>query len=1111
MKKRLSLILLLIGCFGIVFSYARVSARGIMPFKSFDLADYDINKTLSNDELAKEITAYANYALASVNECSDDDTIKSDRGLIEINANYTNYCSDIHAADYLRLSYLYFVNAAHNLPATEALHYILPDWKFEHPSVQRLWSSLVAVSEDGRYGWKGGEGVARNSIKETPYMRNVNFVTSDDGVLTNSTITMLGSLNNRYNYLYPVISSIRSCNLMSRDEDEHNNEERRKVFFNGEQAMENCEETITSERGEPMEEETRKACQEIEPPLRNTKFDVRETISGGRGHTYVHYYEASGPCAESCQEELRKGCNKGQCTGACESVSRHHAIFDYGTHDKDPLGDCDCYRLCRDPNGGCNDGTKKPYEYYKKVPKTSLDPGSCNQCLIENMQKENPACVRTSAQEKELLTALETCKTPSAPPQITCSTTINILSTTTAEMTTKKILDSIGGLNPTKKIASPEAITSHPRWLPLTDQEKELMNYGADFTDLNDTSIDLRPDVQSICSERGFGALVCVVVRFLSSVSDGVFKLLESMMVIPTKFIASRQAADGTPRITAEAPNYPAWNTFRNIANILLVIITIILILAQITGYKLETYSLKRTLPTLILAAILINLSYFFCQIAVDLSNIIGSGIKKGAENLAQEFSSGDGLGITKQTADILMYGLAIGTIGAGVAVAAFVGLSVLIPLIFSVLVTSIMVLLVLTFRQLVVVVMIVLSPVAFALIALPSTRSLFSRWLRIFVSSLAVYPIIALLFSSGKLAHDIMSSSVNNPGPVIAIFSIIVAVLPLFMLPTVLIRAMKTMPVIGGRIQNLLSGVSKRATSRLMQTTPMQGIKQAEDRKKLMDKEGKSRPSWKNPLRWARSGINRNLINKLPIYRDVRGAMSVVDPERWEQIQSISSSFERTASENYLINASTGQFDGQFNQDELMAAILTSSAQGDASHEIIVKALDQARSKYGLEESYVNQAMNSAMANYLSEGEMGEYAMFKKHRDMTVGSTSGFSISLEDFDSQMDDDARRDAIRTELIRTPASRIPKFTGYLNVNPDDPEVSRTTILAKQVIEGYTDDQGNQHDGLFKENKFWRDDMLKNSREKGLKYIKHLQREALRSSSHTPPNNPPDNPQ
>ena len=70
-----------------------------------------------------------------------------------------------------------------------------------------------------------------------------------------------------------------------------------------------------------------------------------------------------------------------------------------------------------------------------------------------------------------------------------------------------------------------------------------------------------------------------------------------------------------TDSVSAQNVPYEGWNTFRDIANVIFVILLMVVIFSQLTGVGIDNYGIKKILPKLIIAAILINLSYLICLI----------------------------------------------------------------------------------------------------------------------------------------------------------------------------------------------------------------------------------------------------------------------------------------------------------------------------------------------------------------------------------------------------------------------------------------------------------------------------------------------------------------
>jgi hypothetical protein len=229
---------------------------------------------------------------------------------------------------------------------------------------------------------------------------------------------------------------------------------------------------------------------------------------------------------------------------------------------------------------------------------------------------------------------------------------------------------------------------------------------------------------------------------------------------------------------------YRYWTTFRNIANIVFVILFLIVILSQVTSVGISNYGIKKMLPEIITAALLINLSYFICQAMVDLSNIVGVSIR---DLLGAVVGETDWNAIGAQGGDSF---LAAVTVTAGVALVGFSVTTILSQGIFGLILAFLLVLLVaavallmmfviLIARQIGVILLIVLAPLAFAARILPNTQNLFKKWWSAFASLLVVYPMCSMVIGLGAAAAAIIGSRAAGASadPVANLASIFTAV----------------------------------------------------------------------------------------------------------------------------------------------------------------------------------------------------------------------------------------------------------------------------------------------------------------------------------------------
>lgn len=291
------------------------------------------------------------------------------------------------------------------------------------------------------------------------------------------------------------------------------------------------------------------------------------------------------------------------------------------------------------------------------------------------------------------------------------------------------------------------------------------------------------------CAIDGIGWILCPVMRFMGKVTDTAYGIVSDMLTV------------NPVDTSTSSPMYQAWSVMRNLANVAFVIAFLFIIFSQVTSVGITNYGIKKLLPKIIMAAILVNISYWLCAVAVDVSNIIGSSLKgviEGAGN--QIFVASDGFDSgTDGTWDVLVVTVLAGA--AGVAVM-FLGITILLPLLITAALTIITVVLVLTLRQALIILLIVVSPLAFVAYLLPNTESLFKKWLGLFKTLLLMFPIIAVVFGACKLASIIITGAAGD-NIVLSTMAVGVTIIPLIVLPKLMSLAGSVGAKFGAMINN--------------------------------------------------------------------------------------------------------------------------------------------------------------------------------------------------------------------------------------------------------------------------------------------------------------------
>lgn len=281
----------------------------------------------------------------------------------------------------------------------------------------------------------------------------------------------------------------------------------------------------------------------------------------------------------------------------------------------------------------------------------------------------------------------------------------------------------------------------------------------------------------STCYDQvgGLGWLICPGTGFLANVIDGAYAILNNLIQVQPIDLAD------------DAPIHVVWRYMRDITNLIFIVFFLIIVYSQITGVGINNYGIKRILPRLIIAAILVNLSFFVCIGAVDLSNVIGSGLRgvfSGIQEQAIANSSISQAAADTSVAGIVTMILGIGTIGtvAGLTIAGgWSGLIwLLIPIILSGAIAVISAVITMAARQALILLLVMVSPLAFVAYLMPNTEQWYKRWFKMFTSMLFFYPMFSVLYGASQLAGLVIISSATNWLGVV--LGIAVEVLPLFM-----------------------------------------------------------------------------------------------------------------------------------------------------------------------------------------------------------------------------------------------------------------------------------------------------------------------------------------
>lgn len=309
-------------------------------------------------------------------------------------------------------------------------------------------------------------------------------------------------------------------------------------------------------------------------------------------------------------------------------------------------------------------------------------------------------------------------------------------------------------------------------------------------------------------SALNLGWIVCPLINNTSRAMRELYQgIIKDYLTIDSVLLTTGdQGSSGT---------YQAWSVFVGFANVLTIIFLLVVIFSQVTGVGIDNYGIKKALPKIIIAAVLINLSFILCQLLADLSNIVGNSIENLLTNI------GDGL--TRQTTIQGSYASgemfahildALLVAGGAAAIAGVVGAALsgglpglIIPLLIGLLVALAAILfffVLLGLRKAAIVMLVAVSPIAFACYMLPNLKhQVFDKWFGLLKAMILIYPLCGFIIGGCNLASAILMSTGMEENFIFCFINMLLMVVPFFFLPTLIKKSM-------GALGNITSMASR-------------------------------------------------------------------------------------------------------------------------------------------------------------------------------------------------------------------------------------------------------------------------------------------------------------
>ncbi len=250
-----------------------------------------------------------------------------------------------------------------------------------------------------------------------------------------------------------------------------------------------------------------------------------------------------------------------------------------------------------------------------------------------------------------------------------------------------------------------------------------------------------------------------------------------------------------------------------------------------------DAYTVKKVLPRLAIAVILIQLSWFIFTGMITLTTAIAYGV----EGLIYSPFGGSGeftlsalLGAATPSAGITGGGNGLffyAAVAGGAGLALFGGLGVILSLVATAFIAILMGFALLMFRQILIVALLLISPIALVAWILPNTEKLWKMWWESFSKLLIVFPMIVALIAVGRVfafltsgvrpgeAADNLLSDIGVDTIIRLVFVVLGFFGPYFLIPKLFVLAGSAFAFFAGMANDRSRGVFDRLKKGRQQT----------------------------------------------------------------------------------------------------------------------------------------------------------------------------------------------------------------------------------------------------------------------------------------------------
>lgn len=309
-----------------------------------------------------------------------------------------------------------------------------------------------------------------------------------------------------------------------------------------------------------------------------------------------------------------------------------------------------------------------------------------------------------------------------------------------------------------------------------------------------------RTSTADSCQDSGnLSWIICPVIKMLDGGINFLDKEISNLLEVK-------------PREPQDLANIrAAEQRIRNFAYIILIPIMLVMVVSTALGFEfVSAYTVKKSLPRLVVAVIFIALSGQITQFLIDFTNALGAGISglllqpflgTSANSLASIISPTGGAAVS----GVVIFGALITGAVLGTALIGIVLSYALVTF-----VTLFSAFAILAVRQVFIIVLALLAPLAILAWIFPGNDKLWKLWWSSFSKLLLMYPLIMLLVTSGKVFANFVRA--GQPDGILATLLVVTAyIAPYFFIPAAFKFAGGAFGTLAGMANNRSKGLFDR------------------------------------------------------------------------------------------------------------------------------------------------------------------------------------------------------------------------------------------------------------------------------------------------------------